>query len=112
MEILFVGLLAIAVLAGIWYFNRNKGFDANNDGKVDLNDVKPVVENTVEAVKQTADVNKDGKVDVADVKEATAKVVKKATTKAPAKPKAAPKPKAPAKPKASPAKQPKMTIVK
>ena len=110
MEII-IGLLILAGLAAIWYFNRNQGFDANKDGKVDLNDVKPVVENTVEAVKEAADVNKDGKVDVADAKEATAKVVKKAAPKAAAKPKAAPKPKAPAKPKTT-AKKPKMTVVK
>lgn len=104
MEILLVGLLAVAVLAGIWYFNRNTGFDANKDGKVDLKDVKPVVENTVEAVKEAADVNKDGKVNLADAKETVEKVAKKAS-----KPKAAAKPKAKAK---TTTKKPKMTVVK
>ena len=109
MEIL-IGLLAVAVLGGIWYFNRNKGFDANQDGKVDLKDVKPVVENTVEAVKQAADTNNDGKVTVADAKEAVSEVKEavKSTVKKAAKPKAAKKPaKAGAKPK-----KPKMTVVK
>jgi len=111
MEIL-IGLLAVAVLGGIWYFNRNKGFDANQDGKVDLKDVKPVVENTVEAVKQAVDTNNDGKVTVADAKEAVSEVKEavKSTVKKAAKPKAAKKPataKAGAKPK-----KPKMTVVK
>jgi hypothetical protein len=106
MEII-IGLLAIAVLAGIWYFNRGTGFDANKDGKVDLKDVKPAVETAVEAVKEAADVNKDGKVGVADAKEAVVKTAKKVA----AKPRAPAKPKAPAKSKA-PAKKPKMTVVK
>jgi hypothetical protein len=78
MEI-FIGLFIIAVGA-FWYYNRDKGFDKNNDGKVDFSDVKPVVESTVQAVvadaKKVADVNKDGKVDVADAKV----VAKKAAT--------------------------------
>ena len=68
-------LIFIVIAAGLgalWYFNREKGFDANKDGKVNLDDVKPVVENTVKAVEaaavKAADVNKDGKVDVADAK--------------------------------------------
>ncbi len=107
MEIL-IGLLAVLVIGGIWYFNRNKGFDANQDGKVDLKDVKPVVENTVAAAKEVADVNNDGKVTVEDAKEAVVEVAK--TVKKTAKPKTAKKPaaaKAPAKPK-----KPKMTVVK
>lgn len=107
MEIV-LGLLAVAVLATFWYFNRNKGFDANKDGKVDLGDVKPVVENTVQAVKEAADVNKDGKVDLADAKKVAETAAKKVS-----KPKAISKPKAPAKPKASAKpKKPKMTVVK
>ena len=88
MEII-IALLVLAGLGAGWYYNRNKGFDANKDGKVDVADIKPAVETTVKAVaevaKKAADVNKDGKVDVADAKEAGKKVkavAKKATTKA------------------------------
>lgn len=79
MEII-IALLVLVGLGTVWYYNRNTGFDKNNDGKVDFSDVKPVVENTVQAVaadvKKAADVNKDGKVDVADAKV----VAKKAAT--------------------------------
>jgi hypothetical protein len=96
MEIIIA--LAIVAVGAVWYFNRDKGFDANKDGKVNLDDVKPLAETTAQAVaevaKKAADVNKDGKVDVADAKEAVKKV--KATAK-----KAAPKAKTPAK-KATP----------
>jgi hypothetical protein len=81
MEII-IALLVLAGLGAIWYYNRNKGFDANKDGKVDFADAKPLVEETV---KQVADVNKDGKVDVADVKvvaKKAATVAKKTATKA------------------------------
>lgn len=88
MEII-IALLVFAGLGLAWYYNKNKSFDANNDGKVDLADVKPVVETTAHAVaevaKKAADVNKDGKVDVADAKAAAKKVrtvAKKAATKA------------------------------
>ncbi len=101
MEI-FIGLFIIA-LGAFWYYNRDKGFDKNNDGKVDFSDVKPIVETTAQAVtevaKKAADVNKDGKVDVADAKEAVKKV--RATAK-----KAAPKARTPAK------KTPKLKVAK
>ena len=101
MEII-IGLFIIA-LGAFWYYNRDKGFDKNNDGKVDFSDVKPIVETTAKAVtevaKKAADVNKDGKVDVADAKEAVKKV--RATAK-----KAAPKAKTPAK------KTPKLKVAK
>lgn len=87
MELLLVVLFFGAIFA-LWFFNRKTGFDANNDGKVDVKDVKPVVENTVTAVKEVADVNKDGKVNKEDAKEVVKKVAKKAS-----KPKAAKKPK-------------------
>ena len=71
MEII-IALLVLAGLGAVWYYNRNTGFDKNNDGKVDFSDVKPVVENTVQAaaadIKKAADVNKDGQVNAADVK--------------------------------------------
>jgi len=71
MEIIIV-LLVLAAGAAVWYYNRNDGFDKNKDGKVDFSDVKPVVENTVQAaavdVRKAADVNNDGKVNVADAK--------------------------------------------
>lgn len=76
-------------LVAIWYFNRDtKNFDTNKDGRVNFDDAKKAVENTVEGVKSFADVNKDGKVDVSDAKEAVVEVatkakktVKKAATK-------------------------------
>jgi Ca2+-binding EF-hand superfamily protein len=76
MEILLA--IAVAVVIGaLIYFNRSsKGLDVNNDGKVDLEDVKAAVDNAVVGVTAAVDVNKDGKVDAADVKE----VAKKATT--------------------------------
>jgi hypothetical protein len=78
MEILLA--IAVAVVIGaLIYFNRSsKGLDVNNDGKVDLADIKSAVDNTVAGVTAAADVNKDGKVDAADVKQ----VAKKATTNA------------------------------
>lgn len=88
MEII-IALLVLAGLGAVWYYNRNTGFDKNNDGKVNFSDVKPVVENTVQAaaadVKKAADVNKDGKVDVADAKVVAKKAAtgaKKVATKA------------------------------
>lgn len=77
MEII-ITLLVLAGLACIWYYNRNTGFDKNNDGKVDFSDVKSVAETTAKAVvadvKKVADVNKDGAVNVADAKVAVEKV--------------------------------------
>jgi hypothetical protein len=88
MEII-LALIAVVVLGAIWYTNRNTGFDANKDGKVDLKDAGVMLEQTAnqvkEEVKQAADVNKDGKVDSADVKvvaEKTKETVKKAAVKA------------------------------
>lgn len=88
MEII-IALLVLAGLGAVWYYNRNSGFDKNNDGKVNFSDVKPVVENTVQAavadVKKAADVNKDGAVTAADVKVVAKKAAvgaKKAATKA------------------------------
>jgi len=76
MEIL-IAIIAVVVVGALIYFNRSsKGLDVNNDGTVDLADVKAAVDNTVVGVTAAADVNKDGKVDAADVKE----VAKKATT--------------------------------
>jgi Ca2+-binding EF-hand superfamily protein len=82
MDIIVVTIV-IAVLGYIaWKFWPKA--DVNNDGKVDVADVKTVADvnndGKVDAadVKAVADVNKDGKVDVADVVE----VVKKAKTRA------------------------------
>lgn len=101
MEII-IALLVLAGLGAIWYFNRNKGFDANKDGKVDFADAKPLVEETV---KQVADVNKDGKVDVADAKVVAEKV--KTVAK-----KAAPKAKPAAKTAVKKARTPKLKVAK
>jgi len=54
MEIIIIALVILAVGA-IWYFNRDKGLDVNADGKVDIEDAKAAVENTVEAVKETVE---------------------------------------------------------
>lgn len=84
MEII-IALIAIVVLGAIWYANRDTGFDANKDGKVDLKDAGVMLEQTVAEVKNVADTNNDGKVDVADAKvavEKTKATVKKAAVKA------------------------------
>lgn len=83
MEIL-LPLIIIVGAGAIWYFNRSNKLDVNNDGKVDLADVKTAVQNVVEEVKTTADINKDGKVDAADaavVKEKVKAGAKKSATK-------------------------------
>jgi hypothetical protein len=73
-ELIF-GLIFVVLIAAILFFNRSsKSLDINQDGKVDLNDAKAAVENTVAGVKATADVNKDGKVDAGDVKAVATKV--------------------------------------
>jgi preprotein translocase subunit SecF len=74
-------IIAIVIAAGvaIWYFNRDKGLDVNNDGKVDVKDLEVAVENTVVAVKEEVKVAK------AAVKKTATKAkttVKKAATKA------------------------------
>ncbi len=85
MELLLIAI-AVAVIGGIWYYNRSaKSFDVNQDGKVDAADVKAAVQNVVCGVKETADVNKDGVVDVKDAEVVVEKAkteVKKAATKA------------------------------
>jgi preprotein translocase subunit SecF len=70
----------IVIVGAVIYVNRSSGLDVNGDGKVDLDDAKEAVKNTVEAVKQTADVNNDGKVDLTDVKAAAKTVATKAKT--------------------------------
>ena len=79
-------LIFIVIAAGLgalWYFNREKGFDANKDGKVNLDDVKPLVENTVKAVEETA--KAEVEVVKAEVKKAATRAragAKKAATRA------------------------------
>lgn len=82
---IIIALIVIVALGAIWYSNRKTGFDANQDGVVDLKDAGVMLEKTVEEVKAVADVNNDGKVDVADVavvKEKAKVATKKAATKA------------------------------
>ena len=85
---LIVALIVVILVAAIIYFNRDtKSLDVNQDGKVDLNDAKAAVDNTVAGVKRTADVNKDGKVDAGDVKAVASKAkaaVNKTVAKKPA----------------------------
>lgn len=89
-------IIAIVIVAGIaiWYYNRDKGLDVNKDGKVDVQDAKVAVENTVAAVKEevkeeVAEVKASVKKTASKAKTAAKTAVKKATTKAA--PKAAPK---------------------
>ena len=102
MELLFaIGI--IAAIAAAYFIWKNKTFDANKDGKIDKEDIKPIVEKVEEVVKEAADVNNDGKVNVEDVKTVAKKAketVKKAATKKPAT-------KAPSTPR-----KPKMTVIK
>ena len=82
METLIV-LLVVAVVGWVFWKLFFKP-DHNEDGKVDLGDVKSSATEVVNTVKSSLDVNKDGKVDVADVKEAGKKVkagAKKAAAK-------------------------------
>jgi cytochrome c biogenesis factor len=69
-------IIAIVVVAigAIWYFNRDKGLDVNSDGKVDIQDVKAAVENTVAVVKEEV------KEEVAEVKAAVKKTATRAKT--------------------------------
>ena len=52
--------------------------DANNDGKVDLADVKEVVKKTRARVKKAADLDGDGRVTVKDIKVAASRARKSA----------------------------------
>lgn len=53
LELLF-GLIVAVVVIAVIYFNRSgSGLDVNQDGKVDIDDAKKAVENTVEGVKKT-----------------------------------------------------------
>ena len=74
-------IIAIVVVAGaaIWYFNRDKGLDVNNDGKIDVKDLEVAVENTVEAVKEEA---KEVKAAVKKTATKAKATVEKAATKA------------------------------
>lgn len=48
---IILGLIVAVIVFLVIYFNRGtKGLDVNNDGKVDVEDAKAAVENTVEGV--------------------------------------------------------------
>lgn len=115
MELLFAIAIIILVAAG-WFIYRNKGLDANKDGVVNANDIKPAVEQAAEDLKVAAvnavDINKDGIVNKEDAKEVVKKIkttAKKVATKKPAT--KAPASKEPAKP-ATKARKPRMTVAK
>jgi hypothetical protein len=79
MEIL-IALIVIVVVGSIIYVNREaKTLDINKDGKVDAEDVKAAVQNTVEAAKKTEVVQK-AKATVAKAKTAVKKTAVKAKT--------------------------------
>ena len=75
-----LALVAIAVLgAAVWYYWPRK--DINNDGKVNVSDVKDQI---TDAVTSVADVNRDGAVNKDDAKkvvETAAAKVKKTAAK-------------------------------
>ena len=77
MEIVIIVAIVVA-LGAVWYFNRGRKLDANQDGKVNLEDMGVFLENTANGVAKAADVNNDGKVDAKDAEV----VVKKAAVKA------------------------------
>jgi len=52
-ELLFGLIVAVIVIAVIYFNNNGSGLDVNKDGKVDIDDAKKAVENTVEGVKKT-----------------------------------------------------------
>ena len=68
---LIIVLVIVAAVALVWYVNRDKGLDVNQDGKVNINDVREAVENTVTEVKEVVEEK------AAEVK----KAVKKTSTK-------------------------------
>lgn len=72
---LIVIILVVAAVALIWFVNRDKGLDVNNDGKVDFADAKAAVENTVAVVEEKVEEK------VKEAKKAVKKTPKKATTK-------------------------------
>jgi hypothetical protein len=81
METLIV-LLVVAVVGWVFWKLVFKP-DHNEDGKVDLGDVKSSATEVVNTVKSSLDVNKDGKVNLADVKAAGEKTVKKVAARKP-----------------------------
>lgn len=80
MEIIIIAIVVVAV-AAIMYFNRDKGLDVNNDGKVDVKDLEAAVENTVVAVKEEVKVAKAA-VRKTATKAKTTKTATKTATKA------------------------------
>lgn len=77
-------LLVLIVALTAWIvWKLVKSPDHNEDGKVDLNDVKSSAMEVAQEVKSSLDVNKDGKVDLADVKAAGEKAVKKVAARKP-----------------------------
>ena len=71
-----VVILLLAVAGWIIWKLFNKP-DANEDGKVDHQDVKVAAVEVAKTVANSLDVNKDGKVNLADAKAAGEKAAKK-----------------------------------
>lgn len=57
MELIILLALIGVVGFAVWKFNKDKGngFDVNNDGKVNFDDVKTAAENTVSGVRKTVE---------------------------------------------------------